>query len=132
METQGLTESATVVSATSTKDILLGSSGNLISGVEVRLQSLSNDSEIHEYETPGELYVRSPSITTLGYLNNPEATAETFTKGGWLRTGDEAMIVLNSAGNGKPTEHLKIVDRIKELIKYKVRHQHAGVILHVH
>lgn len=120
-----------MISATSTNDILLGSSGNLIAGVEVRLRSLDDGSEIHDYGTPGELYVRSPSITTLGYLNNPGATRETFIKGGWLRTGDEAMIVLNSAGNGEPTEHLKIVDRIKELIKSKVRLRHARAILHV-
>lgn len=57
--------------------------------------------EVTTYDTPGELYVHSPSIT-LGYLNNEKATAETYVwheDGRWLRTGDE------------------VLDRLKELIK---------------
>jgi 4-coumarate--CoA ligase len=46
-----------------------------------------------------------------GYLNNPEATAATIDDDGWLHTGDVA--VLDDEG------HYSIVDRIKELIKYK-------------
>ena len=46
-----------------------------------------------------------------GYLNNPEATAATIDPDGWLHTGDVAE--LDEAG------HVTIVDRIKELIKYK-------------
>lgn len=59
--------------------------------------------------------VRSPSVV-LGYLNNEKANKETF-EDGWMRTGDEAVIRL-SPNN---TEHIFIVDRIKELIKVKVR-----------
>lgn len=71
--------------------------------------------EITAYDTPGELVVRSPSVV-LGYLNNDKATKETF-EDGWMRTGDEAVIKLGPKG----TEHVFIVDRIKELIKVKVR-----------
>lgn len=71
--------------------------------------------EITEYDTPGELVVRSPSIV-LGYLNNDKATKETF-EDGWMRTGDE--VVIRKSPNG--FEHVFIVDRIKELIKVKVR-----------
>lgn len=71
--------------------------------------------QITAYDTPGELVVRGPSIV-LGYLNNDKATKETF-EDGWMRTGDEAVIRLSPKG----VEHVFIVDRIKELIKVKVR-----------
>lgn len=47
-----------------------------------------------------------------GYLNNPTATADTVTSDGWLRTGD--VVVRDKEG------YYWIVDRRKELIKYKV------------
>ncbi|EEH33839.1 4-coumarate-CoA ligase [Paracoccidioides lutzii Pb01] len=108
----GLTETSTVVSNTSPHDIFLGSSGSLIPGFEARLLSPDGE-EITGYDQPGELVVRSPSVA-LGYLNNEEATKETF-RDGWMRTGDEAVFRVSPAGN----EHLFIVDRIKELIKVK-------------
>jgi len=72
--------------------------------------------EITAYDTPGELVIRGPNVV-LGYLNNEKATRETF-EDGWMRTGDEAVVRLSPKG----TEHVFIVDRIKELIKVKVRH----------
>ncbi len=54
--------------------------------------------------------MRGPMVMK-GYLNNPGATADTIDADGWLHTGDVA--VLDEAG------HYSIVDRIKELIKYK-------------
>ena len=109
-----MTETSTVVSATTISDIWFGSSGNFLPGVEARLVS-PEGKEILEYDTPGELAVRSPSVV-LGYLNNEKATKETF-RDGWMFTGDEAVIRLGPKG----TEHMFIVDRIKELIKVKVR-----------
>lgn len=58
----------------------------------------------------GELWIKGPQVMQ-GYLNNAKATAETITEDGWLRTGDIAFI--DSDG------YLFIVDRLKELIKYK-------------
>lgn len=58
----------------------------------------------------GELWIKGPQIMQ-GYLNNPKATAETITEDGWLRTGDIARIDADG--------YLFIVDRLKELIKYK-------------
>lgn len=110
----GLTETATVVCSTSPLDIWFGSSGNLIPGVEARIVD-PDGKEITEYDKPGELVVRSPSVV-LGYLNNEKATKETFFDG-WMKTGDVAMIRVGP----KKTEHVFIVDRIKELIKVKVR-----------
>ena len=46
-----------------------------------------------------------------GYLNNPQATAHAIGDDGWFRSGDVAR--LDEDGS------LRIVDRIKELIKYK-------------
>ncbi|PYH41063.1 acyl--CoA ligase [Aspergillus saccharolyticus JOP 1030-1] len=108
----GLTETSTVVTSTHPWDVWFGSSGTILPGVEARIVTPEGE-EITSYETPGELVVRSPSVV-LGYLNNDTATKETF-KDGWMYTGDEAVIRLSP----KKTEHVFIVDRIKELIKVK-------------
>lgn len=82
--------------------------------MEVRIIS-PDGKEITEYDKPGELVVRSPSIA-LGYLNNETANRETF-RDGWVYTGDEALVKKGPRG----TEHIWIIDRLKELIKVKVR-----------
>ena len=46
-----------------------------------------------------------------GYLNNDEATRDTIDDDGWLHTGDVAVV--------DEHHHVSIVDRVKELIKYK-------------
>ncbi len=58
----------------------------------------------------GEVCVRGPQIM-MGYLNKPEATASTIDAEGWLHTGD--------IGYADEDGHFYIVDRAKELIKYK-------------
>ena len=58
----------------------------------------------------GELWIRGPQVMR-GYLNNAEATAATVDAEGWLHTGDVAVV--DSDG------YFEIVDRLKELIKYK-------------
>jgi acyl-CoA synthetase (AMP-forming)/AMP-acid ligase II len=58
----------------------------------------------------GEVCVRGPQIM-VGYLNNPDATAQTIDAEGWLHTGD--------IGYADEEGHFYIVDRAKELIKYK-------------
>ncbi len=59
---------------------------------------------------PGELWFKGPNVMA-GYLGNEEATRETIDDGGWLRTGDMARV--------DSTGCVYIVDRLKELIKYK-------------
>ena len=58
----------------------------------------------------GELWFKGPNVMA-GYLGNEKATAETIDDDGWLRTGDMARV--DSSGC------VYIVDRLKELIKYK-------------
>jgi len=58
----------------------------------------------------GELWMKGPTIM-LGYHNNEAATLRTITPDGWLRTGD--------LGYYDEHNQFYIVDRLKELIKYK-------------
>ncbi|XP_028752923.1 4-coumarate--CoA ligase-like 1 [Neltuma alba] len=60
--------------------------------------------------TSGELCVRSQAVMQ-GYYKQVEETAQTIDKNGWLHTGDIGFI--------DDDDNVFIVDRIKELIKYK-------------
>lgn len=64
----------------------------------------------HGRSAPGELWVKGPNVMT-GYLGNEEATRETIDDDGFLHTGDIAVVDSES--------FVYIVDRLKELIKYK-------------
>jgi acyl-CoA synthetase (AMP-forming)/AMP-acid ligase II len=86
-----------------------GSVGPLIPNTEARLVDPQTGEDVGEGEE-GEIWVRGPQVMR-GYLNNPEATAETLVDDGWLRTGD--------IGRVDDDGFFYIVDRLKELIKYK-------------
>jgi acyl-CoA synthetase (AMP-forming)/AMP-acid ligase II len=58
----------------------------------------------------GEIWIRGPQVMK-GYLNQPAATAAMITEDGWLRTGDVGRVDADG--------YLYVVDRLKELIKYK-------------
>lgn len=58
----------------------------------------------------GELWVRGP-LAMKGYLNDPGATAATKDADGWIHTGD--------IGYADEDGYFYVVDRVKELIKYK-------------
>ncbi|KAI8147112.1 hypothetical protein BJV82DRAFT_376835 [Fennellomyces sp. T-0311] len=86
-----------------------GSIGYLTANTELKLVD-EQDNELGD-DQEGEVLLRGPAMMK-GYLNNPEANAKTFTKDGWMRTGDVG--VFKSA-----IGEFFIVDRIKELVKYK-------------
>lgn len=58
----------------------------------------------------GEFWIRGPQIMK-GYLNQPQATAAAITPDGWYRTGDIGYV--------DPDGYFFLLDRLKELIKYK-------------
>lgn len=84
-----------------------GSVGVLVPGTEARLVDPSTGQDAGD---TGELWIRGPQVMA-GYLGDPAATAQVLTDDGWLRTGD----VLRVDGTGV----WWVVDRIKELIKFK-------------
>ena len=105
----GMTELSPVSHCTPEGQFRPGTSGVTISNTEIRIVDPTTGDDL-DVGGRGELWVRGPQVMK-GYLNNPEATAETLDADGWLHTGDVAVI--DDEG------HVSIVDRIKELIKYK-------------
>ncbi len=105
----GMTELSPVTHATPPGGYRAGTSGVTISNTEVRIVDPETGDDLPVGER-GELWVRGPQVMK-GYLNNPEATAITIDSDGWLHTGDVAIVDEHN--------HVSIVDRIKELIKFK-------------
>lgn len=101
----GMTESSPCTLLASKNDKDPSSCGRLVCNVEARIVDPSTGKDVER----GELWLKGPNIM-LGYLNNAKATKETIDSDGWLHTGD----VAECKGS-----HFYIVDRIKELIKYK-------------
>ena len=65
---------------------------------------------LHDVTGSGELWIRGPQVMR-GYLENPAATEDAIVEDGWLRTGDAVRI--DDSGT------VWVVDRLKEIIKYK-------------
>jgi acyl-CoA synthetase (AMP-forming)/AMP-acid ligase II len=86
-----------------------GSVGLALPNTECRLVDPSTGEDAARGER-GELWVRGPQVMK-GYLNNEQATRETLDAEGWLHTGDVAIVDENGC--------YTVVDRVKELIKYK-------------
>jgi acyl-CoA synthetase (AMP-forming)/AMP-acid ligase II len=102
----GMTELSPVTHVCPLDAVKPGSIGLPVPGTETRVV----DPDTGEDADRGELWIRGPQVMK-GYLNNEEATRETIDDDGWLHTGDIAEV--DSDG------FLAIVDRLKELIKYK-------------
>lgn len=86
-----------------------GSVGVLVRGVYGRVVDIESG-ELLGANQIGELQFKSKSIMK-GYIGNAQATSDTIDADGWLHTGDVGYYDTNG--------ELYIVDRIKELIKFK-------------
>jgi long-chain acyl-CoA synthetase len=95
-EVYGMTENTAIATANRAGRIKLGTVGEAHDDVEVRID-----------EATGEIQTRHAG-NFAGYWGKPEATAETFTEDGWLRTGD--------VGEWVDGTHIKITDRMKDII----------------
>ncbi|MDR7273828.1 long-chain-fatty-acid--CoA ligase [Catenuloplanes atrovinosus] len=84
-----------------------GSIGVPFPSTRVRLADRDDPSVDVPPGEPGELLIQGPQVFS-GYWNLPDETARVLLPGGWIRTGDVA--VMSEDG------YLTIVDRIKELI----------------
>ncbi len=103
----GLTESCGPACVISAEHALkkIGSTGKAFFHTEVRV--VGEDGEDCQPGEPGEVWVSGQHIM-LEYWNRPEATAETITQDGWLRTGDVASVDEDG--------FVYIQDRIKDMI----------------
>ena len=82
--------------------------GPTVPNTETRIIDISTKVDLGPNEH-GEVLIRGPQIMK-GYWNNEEATRDTIDVDGWLHTGDVGYV---------DDDYVYIVDRIKELIKYK-------------
>ena len=105
----GMTEGSATFAIAPLEAPRRGSVGRLLPGTEARIVDPERGADLGPGRT-GELWLRGPQVMR-GYRHNPEATAATVDPDGWLRTGD--LCYVDADG------YLFVVDRLKELIKYK-------------
>nr|UUJ74917.1 4-coumarate:CoA ligase [Cephalotaxus hainanensis] len=110
----GMTEAGPVLSmslafAKEPFPVKSGSCGTVVRNAQMKIVD-PDTGESLPCNKHGEICIRGPQIMK-GYLNDPEATARTIDKDGWLHTGDIGYI--------DEDDEVFIVDRVKELIKYK-------------
>ncbi|KAF6138514.1 hypothetical protein GIB67_022548 [Kingdonia uniflora] len=110
----GMTEAGPVLSmclafAKQPFEIKSGSCGTVVRNAEIKIIDPDTSAFLPRNQ-PGEICIRGAQIMK-GYLNDPEASERTIDKEGWLHTGDIGYI--------DDDDEIFIVDRLKELIKYK-------------
>ncbi|KAG8388182.1 hypothetical protein BUALT_Bualt02G0099200 [Buddleja alternifolia] len=86
-----------------------GACGTVVRNAEMKIVDTETGASLGRNQA-GEICIRGDQIMK-GYLNDPEATERTIDKEGWLHTGDIGFIDAD--------DELFIVDRLKEIIKYK-------------
>jgi len=107
----GMTEASPVTHLSPTRNAPMrpGSAGRIVPNTQVRIVGVDSGAEVPQGQE-GELWIRGPQIMK-GYLGRPEDTAACIDAEGWYHTGD--------VGYADPEGYFYIVDRTKELIKYK-------------
>jgi acyl-CoA synthetase (AMP-forming)/AMP-acid ligase II len=105
----GMTEASALIAVGPLDRPRRGSVGRLVPNTEARIVDPASGADVGPGRT-GELWVRGPQLMR-GYRGAPEATAATVDDDGWLLTGD--LCYFDEDG------YLYVVDRLKELIKYK-------------
>ena len=107
-EGYGLTEAAPVVTTNPPTDPRTGTIGPPVPDVDCRIDPEPvADADIDAEGKVGELLVKGPNVSP-GYWNKPEATEDTFTDDGYLRTGDVV--------SRRPDGYFEFHERIKQLI----------------
>ena len=106
-----MTEASPVTHLSPTRNAPMkpGSAGCVVPNTEVMIVDIVTGEEMAQGKE-GELWIRGPQIMK-GYLNQPGETAACLDREGWYHTGDVGYV--------DPDGYFFIVDRTKELIKYK-------------
>ncbi|WOL17371.1 putative 4-coumarate--CoA ligase 3 [Canna indica] len=110
----GMTEAGPVLSmclafAKNPFPVKSGACGTVVRNAELKIVDPDTGASLGRNQR-GEICIRGAQIMK-GYLNDPEATRNTIDKEGWLHTGDIGLV--------DDDDEIFIVDRLKELIKYK-------------
>ncbi|GAV92839.1 AMP-binding domain-containing protein/DUF4009 domain-containing protein, partial [Cephalotus follicularis] len=109
---QGYAMTESVLGATTDsmeESMRYGTVGLLAASYEAKIVDPYSSESLSVNRT-GELWLRGPGVMK-GYFNNPETTSVAIDSEGWLKTGD--LCYIDDDG------FLFVVDRLKELIKYK-------------
>lgn len=110
----GMTEAGPVLAmclafAKEPMEVKSGACGTVVRNAQLKIVDPDTGASLPRNQ-PGEICIRGTQIMK-GYLNDPTATENTIDKEGWLHTGDIGLVDDN--------DEIFIVDRLKELIKYK-------------
>ena len=100
----GLSEATPIISANSPKKHIFGSSGKVVSPMEIKI--LDADGVEQPFGVKGEICIKGENVMA-GYWKNPKSTADTIVDG-WLHTGD--------MGYMRDAEMLYVVGRFKSLL----------------
>lgn len=132
----GMTECGPLISYESWHETKAESAGRVVHRMEVRIDSKDPQNIV------GEIQVRGDNVH-LGYFKNEKATKESFTKDGWLRTGDLGIIdsdnlifikgrsknmILSGSGQNIYPEEIEAVINSKEVVSECVVRENDGKI----